>query len=175
MREVPDLQKLIERIIQEHCEEQKIQTNDTQYKIPLALIFFVEKFIRYYEKLWKTNLYQKCCFLPSYALETAINQSNKNEVILSATNQVFTVVNPLFPSLLPDVIKLIEKHFQFSLLGIRDHPSLTQAFRTVLEKKNKLLTEESAPKIFAYLNSIEGLNGAFIELASQSAFIPLKG
>ncbi|CAF1261991.1 unnamed protein product [Rotaria magnacalcarata] len=175
VQEVPNLQNLIERIIQEHRDEIQKQNTNGEYKIPLTLNFLVEKFSGYYYNSWKTGSFEQYQFLPSLPLGKTINESNANDVILSATAKVFKVVNPLFPSPLTEVIRLCQKHLDISLFGIRDHPSLSQAFDTMMEKKKELLTEQTASKIFAYMNGLDGLNRTFIAKVSQYNFIPLQG
>lgn len=44
-----------------------------------------------------------------------------------------------------------------------------------MEKKEEILTVESAPKIFAYMNELDGLSRPLIERVSKLAFIPLEG
>ncbi|CAF5030187.1 unnamed protein product, partial [Rotaria socialis] len=61
------------------------------------------------------------------------------------------------------------------LLGITEHPTLTQAFDIIMERKTELLTLESACHIFSYLNGLDGLNQVFIKRLSNIAFIPLEG
>ncbi|CAF1416514.1 unnamed protein product, partial [Didymodactylos carnosus] len=175
VQEIPNLQKLIERIIQEHDEQRKKQNTNEEYKIPLALHFFVDKFQRYYYCVWKTGSFKQHRFFPSNPLGKTINQTNPRDVILLSANEVFKVINPFFPSLLSEVIELFEKNWDISLLGIKDHPSLSQAFDIMIKKKDELLTEQSASKIFAYLNGIEGLTAEFIRRVGQYNFIPLQG
>jgi hypothetical protein len=44
-----------------------------------------------------------------------------------------------------------------------------------MEKKEEILTVETAPKIFAYMNELDGLSRPLIERVSKLAFIPLEG
>jgi hypothetical protein len=77
--------------------------------------------------------------------------------------------------LLPDVVQLFEEHFNIGLLGIKDRPTLTNAFDILMGNKEKLLNVQSAPKIFAYMNELDGLSRPLIERVSKLAFIPLEG
>ncbi|CAF2843449.1 unnamed protein product [Rotaria sp. Silwood2] len=175
VQEVPNLEKLLERIIQEHHEEIQKQNTNGKYNIPRAFRFFVENFSEHYNKSWKTGSLGQYKFLPSHPPEKTSNEINANDVILLATNEIFTVVNPLFPSPLTDVIELFQKHVDIALLGIKDNPSLPQAFNTMMKKATELLTEQTASKIFAYMNELDGLNNTFIANVSQFNFIPLQG
>jgi len=78
VREVPDLQLLIDRIIEEHNEQKK--KSNKEYKLPIALGFLAENFQQYYSKLWKTAKIKRP-FLPSY--------SPTNSIILSLPEEVF--------------------------------------------------------------------------------------
>ena len=49
------------------------------------------------------------------------------------------------------------------------------AFSTLMERRNDLLTVESASKYFSYLNQLDGLNKTFIQNLSNIQFIPLAG
>jgi hypothetical protein len=44
-----------------------------------------------------------------------------------------------------------------------------------MEKKEEILTVQTAPKIFAYMNELDGLSRPLIERVSKLAFIPLEG
>src|SRR5205085_3851743 len=44
-----------------------------------------------------------------------------------------------------------------------------------MEKKDEILNVETAPKIFAYMNQLDGLSRPLIERISKLAFIPLEG
>ncbi|CAF1298463.1 unnamed protein product [Adineta steineri] len=174
VQEVPNLEKLITQIIQEHNVEKRKQNSNGKYQIPLALHFFAEKFQQYYFSSWKMETIGKCRFLPSYLPGKTIDENINGDVILSAPDEVFKFVNPLCPSLLPEVINLFQKYLSISSLSIRDHPTLSKAFDILMEKKTNFLTKQSAPHIFAYLNGLEGLNGAFIKKVSKHNFIPLQ-
>ncbi|CAF4953990.1 unnamed protein product, partial [Rotaria sp. Silwood1] len=78
VREVPDLQKLIDRIIEEHNEQKKKSIQE--YKIPIGLKFLAENFQQYYSKLWKTAKIKRA-FLPSF--------SPSKTIILSIPDEVF--------------------------------------------------------------------------------------
>ena len=78
-------------------------------------------------------------------------------------------------TLLPDVVQLFEEQFNIALIGVKDRPTLSTAFDILMEKKEELLTIQSAPKIFAYMNSLDGLSRPLIERVSKLAFIPLTG
>ncbi|CAF3568101.1 unnamed protein product, partial [Rotaria sp. Silwood2] len=69
VREVPDLQKLIDRIIEEHNEQKKKSNNE--YKLPIALGFLAENFQQYYSQLWKAARIKRP-FLPSMSLSKTI-------------------------------------------------------------------------------------------------------
>lgn len=174
VQEIPSLEKILQRIAQEHFEKQQ-QSNNGQYEISSTLKFFASNFKQCYFKSWSKESHGEYPFLPSYSPGKTADKLNKDNVILSAANQVFAVVNPLFPCLLPEVFQFFKKHCDISLLGIKDHPNLKQAFDTIMKRKNELLTEQSAPKMFAYLSTIEMPNAAFKKEVSQYSFIPVKG
>jgi hypothetical protein len=58
---------------------------------------------------------------------------------------------------------------------VKDRPTLSSAFDILMEKKEEILTVETAPKIFAYMNELDGLSRPLIERVSKLAFIPLEG
>jgi hypothetical protein len=78
VREVPDLQKLIDRISEEHNEQKKKPLQE--YKSPIALRFLAENFQQHYSKLWKAAKIKQA-FLPSY--------SPSKTIILSLPDEVF--------------------------------------------------------------------------------------
>ncbi|CAF3572956.1 unnamed protein product [Rotaria sp. Silwood1] len=164
VREVPDLQKLIDRIIEEHNEQKK--ESNKEYKLPIALKFLAENFQQHYSKLWKAAKIKRP-FLPSISLSKT--------TILSLSEEVFKDKSPLCATLLPNVVQLFEENFNISLLGVKDCPTLTTAFDILMEKKEEILNVETAPKIFAYMNELDGLSRTLIERVSKLAFIPLKG
>ncbi|UJR22115.1 hypothetical protein I4U23_025179 [Adineta vaga] len=164
VREVPDVHKLIDRIIEEH-NEQKVKSI-VEYKLPIALKFLAENFQQYYSKLWKTAKIKQP-FLPSYSTSKALT--------LSLPEEVFKDESPLCATLLPDVVQLFEEHFNIGLLGVKDRPTLTIAFDILMEKKEKILNVQSASKIFAYMNELDGLSRPLIERVAKLAFIPLEG
>jgi hypothetical protein len=81
VKEVPDLNKLIQRIDEEHRNKSKLVN---EYKLPNALTFFAQHFQQHYSKLWK-NLNIKIPFLPS----TSPLVSRSTEVILTTPEFVF--------------------------------------------------------------------------------------
>ncbi|CAF4112088.1 unnamed protein product [Rotaria sp. Silwood2] len=166
VREVPDLHELINRIDQEHQNGSKRKSN---YQLPKALVFFAENFQEHYSKEWKKSKIEKP-YLPSSTFH--VNHSKK--VILTTPELVFQRPSPLFPSLLPDVIRCFSKYFNIDLLGVKKHPPLSVAFDVLMEKRNQLLTFQTAKQYFAYFNILDGLNTAFIEYISNIAFIPLS-
>ncbi|CAF4923582.1 unnamed protein product, partial [Rotaria sp. Silwood1] len=167
VREVPDLHKLISRIDQEHNQGSKLRA---EYKLPHALIFFAENFQQYYSKWTNANI--KILFLPSSS-PFDLNQST--EVILTTPDSVFKEPGPLCPSLLPDVLRCFSQYFDIGLLGVKHRPLLSVAFDILMERRNQLLTVESASIYFSYLNKLDGLNRTFIQKISNRAFIPLPG
>ncbi|CAF1439050.1 unnamed protein product [Adineta steineri] len=164
VKEAPDLQDLLFRIAQEHYRGSRIKSD---YKLPHSLIYFAENFRKYYLKAWQNNQI-RTSFLPSSPPE--INQSS--EIILATPQSVFKESNPLCPSLLPDVIQCFSHCFDISLLGIKLRPDLETAFNILMDKRYEILTVESAPIYFAYLNKLDGLNKTFIEKVSYKSFIP---
>ncbi|CAF2792873.1 unnamed protein product [Rotaria sp. Silwood2] len=166
VREVPDLHKLINRIDEEHQNGSKIKTD---YQLPKSLVFFAEHFQEHYSKLWKKSKIKKP-FLPSSIPD--VNHST--EVVLITPETVFKEPSPLFPSLLPDVIRCFSRYFNIDLLGVKNHPSLSIAFDALIEKRNQLLTFQTATKYFTYFNKLDGLNTTFIQKISNIPFIPLS-
>jgi hypothetical protein len=164
VREVPDLHKLIDRIIEEHDQQKKKLIHE--YKLPIALKFLAENFQQFYSKLWKTAKIKRP-YLPSYSPTKAI--------ILALPDEAFKDESPLCATVLPDVVQLFEEHFNIALLGVKDRPTLTIAFDILMEKKVEILNVQSAPRIFAYMNELDGLSRPLIERVSKLAFIPLQG
>jgi hypothetical protein len=81
----------------------------------------------------------------------------------------------LCPSLLPQVVQCFSQYFHIGLIGVKHRPSLPIAFQILIERRNELLTVESAPNMFAYLNKLDGLSRTFIDKISKLSFIPLSG
>ncbi|CAF4020170.1 unnamed protein product [Rotaria sordida] len=165
VREVPELQSLINRIIQEHNS----MKSRTDYEIPLSLEFLAKNFQIHYSTLWHTSNIQQP-FLPSYLSKENI----ETNVILSAPDKVFIESSPLCTTLLPKVVTLFKSHFNILSMGVKAQPTLTQAFDVLMERKNELLTYKWACKIFAYLNKLDGLNQQFKERLRKIAFIPVQ-
>ena len=80
--------------------------------------------------------------------------------------------SPLCPMLVPEVTKLFKRHFHLPSLGVKDKPTLTQAFDHLLENEDELL--KTASRLFSYLGELEGRTSLFIERVSQLAFIPSR-
>jgi hypothetical protein len=78
VREVPLLQRLIDRIIEEHNDQKKKVIHD--YQLPIALGFLAENYQQHYSKLWKTAKIKRP-FLPS--------SSTSKTIILSLPDEVF--------------------------------------------------------------------------------------
>lgn len=72
-------------------------------------------------------------------------------------------------------MQLFEEHASIALLGVKDRPTLSTAFEILMEKNEEILNVETAPKIFAYMNQLDGLSRPLIERVSKLAFIPLEG
>ncbi|CAF4329132.1 unnamed protein product, partial [Adineta steineri] len=138
-------------------------------QLPPSLICFAENFRKHYLKIWENNKIIQIPFLPSSS-PLHINQST--EVILTIPQLVFKETSPLFPSLLPDVIRCFSHCFDISLLGIKSRPDLQIAFDILIDKQYEILTIESASLYFSYLNKLDGLNKTFIENISKKSFIP---
>ncbi|CAF1578903.1 unnamed protein product, partial [Adineta ricciae] len=170
VREVPTLHKLVERIIEEHNTGKQKPSTGERYKIPHGLIFFAEKFERHYHSEWQTSTVKRYSFLPS----NVPGKTSADDVILLPPNEVFRSVNPLCPSLLPDVLNLFQKHSIHLSLDIDNHPPLSKAFNSLLEKKTTLLTKQTASTIFAYLHQLKELDHQFIQKVAEYNFIPLQ-
>ncbi|CAF4927120.1 unnamed protein product, partial [Rotaria sp. Silwood1] len=166
VREVPDLYQLLNRIDQEHQYGSKKISN---YQLPKSLIFFAENFQEHYSKVWKKSDIEKF-FLPSSTYY--VNHSTK--VILRTPEIIFQEPNPIFPCLLPDVLRYFSQYFNISLLGVEKNPSLPIAFNILMKKRNQLLTYQTAAIYFAYFNTLDGLNTTFIQNISNISFIPLS-
>ena len=83
--------------------------------------------------------------------------------------------SPICPVLLPEVTALFQQHVDIRLLGIKEKPTLTEAFDILIDKKTELLkTMRSASTIFAYFDELSGENCMLIERLSELAFIPLE-
>jgi len=89
VREVPELYKLINRIVEEHQQSSMIVKD---YELPTALSFLASNFHKHYIKLWNVEQSQEA-FLPCYystkMMDTNAN-ANESKVFLSAPNNVFT-------------------------------------------------------------------------------------
>jgi len=59
---------------------------------------------------------------------------------------------PLCPSLLPAVPRYFSPYFDIGLLGVKQRLPSSIAFDLLMEKRNQLLTVESAPTYFSYFN-----------------------
>lgn len=81
VKEVPDLRKLFERLVEEHNKQSK---KANEYRIPLTLKFFAEHFQQYYSKSWK-DASISIPFLPSISLAS----KTSDEVFLSKPTEVF--------------------------------------------------------------------------------------
>ncbi len=81
----------------------------------------------------------------------------------------------MFPTPIPAVIKLFKLNCDISLIGVKQQPPLDVTFQMLVQRKNELLTTQTASKIFAYLSTLGGLNRNVIQMISQYAFIPLQG
>jgi hypothetical protein len=199
VRQVPDLHKLIDRIVEEHNDEQRRQPNTTpaEYKIPVALRFLVTNFLQHYSR-FRDKYKIENPFLPSYYSAKLFdkNGNKKNtEIVLLTPDNVFKGLflfncnsfiteyysclsldeSPMCATLLPEVTKLLTSHFDVSLIGVKQRPTLTIAFDNLMKKRDEILTAKSAPTLFAYLNGLDGLTKVFIESISKLAFIPLQG
>lgn len=84
-------------------------------------------------------------------------------------------MSPLFPTPIPAVIKLFKSHFDISLISVKQRPTLNVAFKMLMKIKNDILTVQTAPKIFAYLSTLDGLDRNLINSISEYSFIPLQG
>ncbi|CAF1527188.1 unnamed protein product [Adineta steineri] len=186
VREVPDLQLLIDRISQEHnAKSSNEKKNQHKYQLPKALSYFIKYFQQHYSSLW-TTAHINQLFLPSRSPTTITNDDDadnnnnhrNNEVILSKADQLFQDDSPLCNTLLPQVMELFSKYsFDIARFNIKKSPSIDTAFGLFMERKNELLfTIESTRKIFAYLNQIYEWNDkCFNEYVSRIDFIPLQG
>ena len=191
VREVPLLERLIDRIETEHRKQEKTPLKD--YQIPLALRFFAEHFSEHYSKQWKSNPLKKP-FLPSLIPQLRPNQTGDEEqqqqqqvTLLTppnvfkglfsspATREIISFSSdggPLCPSLLPEVVRCFSPFVDLKHLGVENRPSISVAFQLLLKHRDVLLTRRSAPRLFAYLNQLDGLNQKFIQQLSTLSFIP---
>ncbi len=197
VRETPDLSVLIDRIIDEHNYRHRQQRKITmsEYKLPSGLIFLASHFHQYYRKQWSPTMSEKP-FLPSYYPTTFDENSDANDIkveLLAPCNVVtglFLYIstsfffsyydllldeNPFFAIPIPEVIQLFINHCDISLIGVKQRPTLITAFHILINRKSEILTAQSAPKLFSYLNTLDGLNNATIDQIIQYAFIPLPG
>jgi hypothetical protein len=89
VREVPELDKLMDRIVEEHQQASMIVKD---YEVSTAMSFLVNNFHKHYIKLWNDGKSQQE-FLPCYystkMLDPTMN-TNECAVFLSAPNNVFT-------------------------------------------------------------------------------------
>lgn len=69
--------------------------------------------------------------------------------------------------------ELFASHFRLPSLGVKDKPTLTQAFDLLMKNKDELW--KTARRLFSYLSELEGRTPMFIERVSQSPFIPCEG
>ena len=176
VREVPDLGQLIDRIGEEHQKQGK------EYSLPLALRFFAENYQQFYSKLWKTAKIKRP-FLPSSSPTKNLVLSLPDEVFKGEILRPVPLMDecslldqsPLCAMLLPEVVSLFDEHFNIALLGVKERPTLSVAFDILMEKKEEILTGQSAEQIFTYMNQLDGLSRPLIERVAKLAFIPLPG
>jgi hypothetical protein len=81
----------------------------------------------------------------------------------------------LFPTPIPAVIKLFKPCVDISLMGVKQRPTLDLAFEMLKKRNNDILTIQTASTLFAYLNTLDGLNGNLLNSISIYSFIPLQG
>jgi len=89
VREIPKLDKLIDRIVEEHQQSSMIVK---EYELPIALSFLASNFHKHYIKLWNMGKNQQA-FLPCYYSTKMLDQndnSNESKVFLDAPNNVYT-------------------------------------------------------------------------------------
>jgi hypothetical protein len=89
VREIPKLDKLIDRIVEEHQQSSIIVK---EYELPIALSFLASNFHKHYIKLWNMGKIQQA-FLPCYYSTKMLDQndnSNESKVFLDAPNNVYT-------------------------------------------------------------------------------------
>ena len=89
VREVPDLEVIINCIVIEH--NQKI-SEENEYELPAAFCFLIKYFILHYRKSWNDK-FKQTRLIPSYYKTNIINDNNRNHkangFTLSEPNQVF--------------------------------------------------------------------------------------
>ena len=183
VREVPLLTTLIERIDEEHRKQKDALSKD--YSLPLSLRFLGEHFSEHYSKQWKSNPPKKP-FLPSL-LPQLKKTEEVREMTLLLPSQVFKGSSffrerlmkiflldggPLCPSLFPEVIRCLNPFLNLKHLGVENRPSISVAFDILMKNRDVLLNIQSAPRLFAYLNGLDGLNQKFIQHLSTLSFIP---
>lgn len=89
VRETPELDKLIDRIVTEH---QQTSTIIKEYELPIALSFLANNFRKHYITLWNMERNHQA-FLPCYYSTKILDQNSdmsKSKVRLLAPNKVFT-------------------------------------------------------------------------------------
>ena len=102
VREVPDLELLLDDIVEEHNKKTSKERKEANYELPSTFCFLIKHFISHYRKSWNEKL-KHIEFIPSFYLRNIINDNNnnidyrKNRVILSQPNQVFIgLFSPIF-------------------------------------------------------------------------------
>ena len=176
VREVPDLSELLDRLVEQHRP-------GTEYQLPIELCFFAEHFQSDYSTLAHLSECQRD-FLPSTwpgqsqvvlfsPANTFTGQLNRFDSVVEL-NVVFDLeLSPLCPTLLPVVTALFKSPLRLLLLGVKEKPTLTDAFDLLLEKRGELLqTIGRASDVFNYLAELEGRTPVFIDRVSTMSFIP---
>ena len=175
VKEFPALSLLVERIIVEHHEKYKPEQIIDYYEPPKALEFFVMHFQVAYAIDWTRNSFITKKMLPSYPPKNLMQEKAESYIMLTAANELSSIENPLFSYILPEVKVLIEKHFELKLLGVVEYPSVSMGFKVLMERRNEILTDETAPSIFSYMNHLGYIDSKHRCQLQNDPFIPLRG
>ena len=92
VREIPDLELLIDRIVEEHREKTSEERNEDKYQVPKAFCFLIKHFVQHYRNSWNEK-FKHAPIIPSCYPTKLVNDQSRtdktNNVILSQTNEVF--------------------------------------------------------------------------------------
>ncbi|CAF1395759.1 unnamed protein product [Rotaria sp. Silwood1] len=177
VREAPNLDDLID-MIAEDFKNQRFEQGASSYIIPPSLEFLAKNVEKHYPELWKKKTNRRA-FLPAqWPANPSSRRANRkdNSIVLMSVEKIFKNSNPLCACPLPQVVALFKEHLDLSILGLKEKPSLKEAFEILMERKNVVLTSlEWTGSIFKFMNSLDGMGTELKEQISKLAFIPFQG
>lgn len=175
VKEFPALNLLVERIITEHNEKYKDLKIEGDYEVPKALEFLIIHFQVAYAIDWTQKSFSAKKIFPTYLPKSLMKKTTESYVILSAADESSSVENPLFAYILPKVKDLIEKYSNLKSIGISEHPAVSVAFDVLMQRRDDILSDETAPRIFSYINRLGHIDPKLKNRIHDCSCIPLRG